>query len=104
MKKNKEGLKHLGLYALSYLFVEIVLVGFFGIATINQGPTVWVFFGWLQFAAPLVAGLVWLMFEGMLYNEKVNEAEAEWNKRVAEVVKYIEEKRKNEEEKSTKDI
>ena len=95
--KHKEGLKHLGLYALAYFFVEIVLVGFFGIATINQGPTIWVFFGWLQFVVPLVSGLVCLVFEGLLYSEHVQQAEAEWNKRVAEVVKYVEEKRKNEE-------
>lgn len=95
---KKTGLKHLGLYAISYCFAEIIVASFFVLATIEKSYSteIWAMFGWLQFCMPLAAGLIWLVFEGLFYAEAQKEAQEEWNKRVEKAVKKIEEMTKNE--------
>ena len=94
---NKNNKKHLGIYLGSIIACEIVLFLIILILFIKtQSGFVWELFGWLQFIVPLTALWPFLIIEGVSYYDAMQKAQEERDKKVDEIVKYVEKTRKDD--------
>ena len=88
----KKFLIQLCYYLISYAAIEFILATIFVLAMLENDPSVWAYFGWVQVGVPIVAFVGLAFINVFIDAEKEKEKEQEWYSKVNKMLKEWEKK------------